>query len=340
MMTLSITCRYALRRLAALGATCAAAMLAAPGSAHAANGAASYPSSPVRIVVPYPPGGPADVVARSIAAKLAVNLGQPFVIENRSGAGGNIGTEEVARAAPDGQTLLLGTNGPLVVNVSLYDKLPFNPQKDFAPITQIAEIPLVLLAHPSVSANNVQELIAYAKAHPGELSYGSSGAGSGGHLAGALLAQRAGIDIVHIPYRGMAPATTALLAGHVKLMVGGLLAAMPSLQNGSLKGLAVVTPKRATFAPNIPTVAESGLPGFQIVSWYGLLAPAGTPPAIVQKLHDATVDALNQPDVHQRLFVAGGLEKIASTPQQFAAQIAKETPEYTAIVKMTGAKAE
>ncbi|MBO9353549.1 tripartite tricarboxylate transporter substrate binding protein [Bordetella petrii] len=329
-----------MRRLAALGAACVAAMLITAGLARTAGAAAAYPSGPVRVIVPYPPGGPADIVARSIAAKLAISLGQPFVVENRSGAGGNIGTEEVARAAPDGQTLLLGTNGPLVVNRSLYAKLPFDPQKNFAPITEIAEIPLVLLAHPSVPVNNVQELIAYAKAHPGQLNYGSSGAGSGGHLAGALLAQRAGIDLAHIPYRGMAPATTALLAGHVKLMVGGLLAAMPSLQNGSLKGLAVVTAKRASFAPDIPTVAESGLPGFQIVSWYGLLAPAGTPPAIVQKLHDAVIDALNQPDIHQRLFVDGGLEKIASTPQQFAAQIAKEIPEYAAIVKMTGAKVE
>lgn len=297
-----------------------------------------YPAHPVRIVVPYPPGGPADIVARALASKMTVSLGQPFVVENRSGAGGNIGAEEVARAAPDGLTLLLGTNGPMVVNLPLYGHLPFDPVRDFAPISQIAQIPLVLLAHPSVPVKTVQELIAYGKAHPGQLSYASSGPGSGGHLAGALLAQRAGIDMAHIPYRGMAPATTDLLAGHVKLMVGGLLAALPYMKDGSLKALAVVTPQRAKLAPEIPTVSESGLPGFQIVSWYGLLAPAKTPPEIVQQLYRSVVDALNQPDVNKALFVDGGLEKVASTPAQFAAQIKKEIPEYTEIVKTTGAK--
>jgi tripartite-type tricarboxylate transporter receptor subunit TctC len=313
---------------------------ASRGAAAAPDAAAKYPAGPVRIIVPYPAGGPSDIVARSIAAKLAARWGQPFIIENRAGGGANIGTEDVARAAPDGQTLLLGANGPLVVNVTLYKHLPFDPQKDFAPITEVASIPLVLLAHPSVPFNTVQDLIKYGKAHPGELNYASSGPGSGGHLAGALLAQRAGIEMTHIPYKGMAPATTDLMAGHVKLMVGGLLQALPSLKTGQLKALAVVTPERVPFAPDIPTVSESGLPGFEITSWYGILAPAKTPPAIVDKLHDAIVDALGQPDVNKTLFVDGGLIKIASTPAQFKAQIAKEIPEYAAIVKATGAQAD
>jgi tripartite-type tricarboxylate transporter receptor subunit TctC len=294
----------------------------------------------VRIIVPYPPGGPTDLLTRSIAAKLSARFGQPFIVENRSGAGANIGTEEAARAAPDGNTLLLGASGPLIVNVSLYKHLRFDPRKDFAPITNIASIPLVLLAHPSLPVDSVQQLIAYGKAHPGELSYGSSGAGSGGHLAGALFAQRAGIEMTHIPYRGMAPATTDLLAGHLKLMVGGLMSALPSLKTAQLKALAVVTPQRVPFAPDIPTVAESGLPGFEIQVWYGLLAPAKTPPAIVDKLHAAIIDAIDKPDVDKTLFVDGGLVKIASTPEEFKAQIAREIPQYAAIVKAAGASVE
>ncbi|WP_460873642.1 tripartite tricarboxylate transporter substrate binding protein [Paralcaligenes ginsengisoli] len=330
-----MTCIHLVRSLilalAAMGATLTASSAAAKSD--------SYPSHPVKIIVPYPPGGPADIVARALSAKMGASMGQTFVVENRSGAGGNIGTEEVARAVPDGYTLLLGTNGPLVVNVSLYDKLPFNPLKDFAPISQVATIPLVLLAHPSVPVNSVQELIAYAKAHPGKLTYASSGMGSGGHLAGALLASMAGIDIIHVPYRGVAPATTDLLAGHVNFMVGGLLAALPSLKSGSLKALAVVTPQRSVLEPGIPTVAESGLPGFEIVSWYGVLAPGGTPKPIIDKLHDAIIAALQKPDVDDMLFKKGGLEKVAGTPQQFTATLQREIPQYARIVKLTGAKA-
>ena len=222
----------------------------------------------------------------------------------------------------------------------MYSKLPFDPVKDFAPISQVAEIPLVLLAHPSVPVNSVQELIAYAKANPGKLSYGSSGSGSGGHLAGALLASMAGIDLVHVPYRGMAPATSDLVGGHVKLMVGGLLAVKAFIDSGTLKALAVVTPQRTPAAPQIPTVAESGLPGFQIVSWYGLLAPAKTPPEIIKRLHADIVAALNQPDVKEKLFVQGGLDRIASNPDEFAATIRREIPEYARIVKLTGATAQ
>ena len=317
-----------------------AAITTLAGLLMASAAAQTYPSGPIRFIVPYPSGGPADQVARAIAGKLAVSLGKPIVIENKSGGGGNIGTDEVARAAPDGLTLLLGTNGPLVVNRALYGKLPFDPQADFAPVSQVAEIPLVLVAHPSLPANTVQELIAYAKVNPGKVSYASSGPGSGGHLAGALLASRAGIDLVHIPYRGLAPALSDLLAGHVTLMVGGLLTVQPYIESGMLKALAVVTPARARAAPNLPTVAESGLPGFEIVSWYGVLAPAGTPPAIIDRLHREIVAALQAPDVHEQLFDKGGLQEIAGTPAQFTQTIAREIPQYAEIVRVTGAKPE
>jgi tripartite-type tricarboxylate transporter receptor subunit TctC len=300
----------------------------------------AYPTGTIRIISPYPAGGPATIVAQAISEKLREVIGQPVIVDNRPGAGGNLGTDAVAKSAPDGHTLLLGTNGPLVINVSLYPSLPFDPLKDFAPITQVASIPLVLLVHPSVRANTIQELIALAKAKPGLLGYASSGSGTGGHLSGALLASMAGIDIQHIPYKGVAPATTDLLGGHVQMMFGGLLAALPYIKSGKAKALGVVTPKRATLAPDIPTVAESGLPGYEIVSWYGVLAPAGTPKPIVSRLHGEIMKILQLPDVRERLYVKGGLEHIGSSPEEFAATLRREIPEYARIVKLSGAKAD
>jgi tripartite-type tricarboxylate transporter receptor subunit TctC len=301
---------------------------------------ATYPSGPVRLVVPYPAGGPASIVAHAIGEKLSETLGQPVIVDNRSGAGGNLGTEIVAKAPPDGQTLLLGTNGPLVVNVSLYGSLPFDPLKDFAPICYVASIPLVLIAHPSVPAKNVQEIVALAKAKPGDLSYASSGNGSGGHLAGALLSSMAGVEMVHVPYRGAAPATTDLIGGHVPLMFDGLAAALPYIKSGKVKALGVGTPRRAAGAPDIPTIAEQGLPGYEIDSWYGVLAPAGTPRPIVDRLNREIVRILDLPDVKETLFVKSGLERVASTPDEFASIIAREIPQYEEIVRISGAKAE
>lgn len=312
-------------------------LLLASSAALAQSG---YPTGTVRIISPYPAGGPASIVAQAIGEKLRETLGQPVIVENKPGAGGNLGTDVVAKAAPDGHTLLLGTNGPLVINVSLYKSLPFDPLKDFVPITQVASIPLVLLVHPSVPAGSVQELIALAKAKPGQLGYASSGPGTGGHLSGALLASMANIDIQHIPYKGVAPATTDLLGGHVQMMFGGLLAALPHIQSGKAKALGVVTPKRAALAPDIPTIAESGLPGYEIVSWYGVLAPAGTPRPIISRLHADIIKILQMPDVRERLYAKGGLEHIGSSPEEFAATLRREIPEYARIVKISGAKAD
>ena len=305
-----------------------------------AVGAQSYPSGPIKLVVPYQSGGPVDLIARTLGGKLSISLGTPVIIENRSGAGGNIASGEVAKALPDGLTLLMATNGILVVNQFLYGSLPFNPQKDFTPISQIAELPLALLVNPALPVNTVQELIVYARANPGKLSYASSGPGSGGHLAGALLAQMTQIDLEHVPYRGLSQATTDLVAGHVKVMAGGLFAAKPFIESGKLRALAVVSPQRVKSTPNLPTVAESGLPGFEIVSWFGLVAPAKTPRPIIERLYKATIAALAMPDVQETLFQKAGLEKIANTPEEFAATIARETPQYASIVKTTGAKGE
>jgi tripartite-type tricarboxylate transporter receptor subunit TctC len=298
------------------------------------------PAGPIKLVVPFPAGGPASIVAHAISEKLGPALGQPVLIDNRAGAGGNLGTDIVAKSPPNGQTLLLGTNGPLVINTSLYTKLPFDPLKDFEPISLVAAIPIVLVAHPSLPANTVAELIALAKARPGELNYASSGNGSGGHLAGALLAQMAGVRMTHVPYKGAAPATADVVGGHVKITFPGLLAALPYIKSGKLKALAVATPKRVSFAPDIPTIAESGLPGFEITSWYGVLAPAGTPKPMIARMNSEIVRILNLPDVRDTLFVKGGLEYIGSTPEGFADTLRREIPEYARIVALAGAKAE
>ncbi len=298
------------------------------------------PSGPVRFVVPFPAGGPAGLVARVIADKLSVAIGQPILLDHRPGAGANIGTDIVAKSAPNGQTLLLGTNGPLVINQSLYAKLPFDPLKDFAPITLVATIPIVLVAHPSVPVSSMKELIAYAKSHPGELSYASSGSGSGGHLAGALLAQMAGASMTHVAYSGVAPATTDTLGGHTKLMFAGLLQVLPYIKSGQLKALGMATPQRVPFMSEVPTIAESGLPGFEITSWYAVLAPAGTPRPMIDRLNKEIVRIIDMPDVSDQLFVKGGMVRVADTPDQFAETLRREAVDYARIVKIAGAKAQ
>lgn len=295
-----------------------------------------WPSAPVRIVVPFAAGGPADLVARTVGTRLSEVLGQPVVIEARDGAGGNIGTAVVARAAPDGYTLLLGTNGPLVINVSLMASLPFDPQRDFSAITHLASVPLYLAVSAAVPANSVAELIAYARSQPGGIAYGSSGVGSGGHVAGGLLAARSGVPMTHVPYRGAAPAMTDLIGGRIQFLFVGLPAAVSHVRNGTVRVIAVATPQRATGTPDVATVAET-LPGFKIDSWYGLFAPAGTPRPTVERLHREVARILALPDVRDVLFTRNGLEPAGDGPDAFAATLRREIEEYREIVRITGA---
>lgn len=311
------------------------AALAAPPLARAQD------SGPTRIVVPFAAGGPADLIARTVAARMGEAMGQTFVIENRDGAGGNIGTAAVARAAPDGRTLLLGTNGPLVINVSLLSSLPFDPLKDFSPISHLASVPLYLAVPAGLPAHSVKELIAMALAQPGSVSYASSGIGSGGHLAGALLAYRAGVQMTHVAYRGAAPATTDLLASRVQMLFVGMPVIEAHLREGRVRVLAVVTPRRTTARSDILTVAEAAdLPGFEIASWYGLLGPAGLPHAMVERLNAEANRALHNPEAADLLFQRSGLERVASTPEEFAATLRREIPEYAQIVRQIGARQE
>ncbi len=311
----------------------AVALLPAP---RARTQTAEWPAAPIRIVVPFAAGGPADLVARTLGARLSEAVGQPVVIEARDGAGGNIGTAVVARAAPDGYTLLLGTNGPLVINVSLMASLPFDPLRDFSAITHLASVPLYLAVHAAIPAASVAELIAYARSQAGGISYGSSGVGSGGHLAGGLLAARSGAPMTHVPYRGAAPAMTDLIGGRIQFLFVGLPAAVAHVRSGAVRVIAVATPRRASGTPDVPTVAET-LPGFRIDSWYGLFAPSGTPRPVVERLHREVSRVLALPEVRDVLFTRNGLEPAGDGPDAFAAALRREIEEYRDIVRITGA---
>lgn len=315
-----------------------ALVFAAGGAPGIATGQA-YPSKPIRLVVPFPPGGSLDVVARAIGQKLTEAWGQPIVIDNRPGAGGNIGADLVAKSAADGYTILEGALSTHAVNVSLYGKMPYDPVRDFAPITLVAVTPNVLVVNPSFPVNSVSELIAYAKAHPGKLSFGSGSNGSAGHLAGELFKSEAGVDMVHVPYKGGAPALQALLAGDTQLMFDNLANSTPQLKAGKLKALAVTTAKRSTLAPELPTLAETGLPGFDIYTWWGFMAPAGTPKEIVAKWNAEVRRILGTPEMKQ-FFAQQGAEPAPTTPEQFAALIESEIPKYAKIVKASGAKVD
>ena len=306
------------------------------GAAHAAD---RWPDRPIHLVVPYPAGGPLDAVARLTAQKVSADVGQPIVVENRPGAGGNIGAEYVARAAPDGYTLLLGAVATHAINPTLYAHIPYDAQKDFEPVTQIASTPNVLIVNPSLPVHSVRELIAYAKAHPGTLNFGSGSTGSAGHLAGELFKRMAGIDMTHVPYKGAAPAMTDLIAGQVQLMFDNLASALTQIKAGKVRALAVTTAKRTPLAPDLPTIAESGLPGFDINTWFGLFVPAKTPQPVVQRLHDEFVKALNAPDVREKM-LALGAEPVGNTPAQFAAYIRTESGKYAKVIKASGAKVD
>ena len=329
------TARYLLRVVRPLLCLLALSLSLAP----AVTGAQGYPSKPIRVVVPFPAGGPLDVTARAIGQKLAEAWGQPIVIDNRPGAGGNIGADLVAKSAPDGYTILEGALSTHAVNVSLYAKMPYDPVKDFAPITLVATTPNVLVVNPSLPAHSVSELVAYAKAHPGALSFGSGSNGSAGHLAGELFKMEAGVDMVHVPYKGAAPALQGLLAGDTQLMFDNLASSTPQIRAGKLRALAVTTARRTALMPELPTLAESGLPGFDITTWWGFLAPAGTPKEVIAKWNAEVVRILSTPEM-KAFFAQQGAEPAPTTPEQFADLIRSEIPKYAKIVKASGAKVD
>jgi tripartite-type tricarboxylate transporter receptor subunit TctC len=292
---------------------------------------AAYPDHALRIIVPFPPGGPADGTARLVSEQLTQALGQPMVIENKPGAGGNIGMELGARAAADGYTLTLAPVGNLTVSPYIYTKLPYDPVKDFAPVTVLAAFPNVLVVHPSVPAKSLQELIALAKSKPGTLNFASAGNGSGPHLAGELLKRMAGLDMTHVPFNGVAPATNAVLAGTVQLMFAQSSAALPQVRAGKLVALGVASARRIDAAPELPTIAET-LPGFEVTSWYSLVAPAGTPPDRIARIQTAVAHAFAQPAVREKI-AALGAEPVANTPAEFAALLKTESARWQALAR-------
>jgi tripartite-type tricarboxylate transporter receptor subunit TctC len=299
--------------------------------------AADYPTRPVSVVVAFTPGGPSDVLARIVGKKLEALLRQPFVIENRPGAGGNIAAESVARAAPDGYTLLNGNNSILATNASLYKKLGYDAEKDFAPISLLGLQPNILVVNPQVPAKSMAELIALAKASPGKLNFASSGYGAAAHLAGELFKTEAKIDIVHVAYKGAGPALQDVVAGHVQMMFATSASVIGHIRSGALRPLAVTTLKRTPLLPEVATIDELGIKGFDATTWHGLVAPAGTPKEIIATLHAAIKETLKDADVRQQLENLG-VDIVGSTPDEFAAYIKSETPKWTAVVKASGAK--
>ena len=301
--------------------------------------AQAYPSKPIHFVVPYPAGGPLDTVARLVGQKVSESVKEPVIVENKPGAGGNIGADFVAKAAPDGYTLLMGAVATHAINPTLYAGIPYDAQKDFIPVTQIASTPNVLVVNPSLPVHSVQEFIDYAKAHPGQLNFGSGSTGSAGHLAGELFKSMAGVEMTHVPYKGAAPAMTDLIGGRLQLMFDNLASSLVQIKAGKVRALAVTTAKRTELAPELPTIAESGLAGFDINTWFGLFVPAGTPPAIVQRLHGEFVKALEAPEVRSKM-LALGAEPVGDTPAQFAQYIRSEAAKYAKLVKASGARAD
>ena len=319
-------------RMKALLRLVAPLVLAATFAAHAQT----FPSKPVRIIVPFAAGGVADLLPRVVGQKLSEKWAQPVVVENKVGASGNIGMAEVARAAPDGYTLGLAPTGNLTVNQFLF-KLPFDAGKDLAPITVLATSPNVLVVHPSVPARNFRELVAYAKSNPGTLNFASPGEGSGAHLAGELLNLEAGIRATHVPYKGLAPAVNDLLGGQVQMMFAGISTVLQHVKSGKLVAIAIASPKRSAQLPEVPTVAESGLAGFDVTSWYGLVARAGTPPEVIDRIYRDAVEALGTEEVRSKLSGLG-LEPLGNSPAEFERMIADESRKWGDIVRRAGIK--
>jgi tripartite-type tricarboxylate transporter receptor subunit TctC len=309
-------------------------------AALAASAAAqSWPSRTVRLVVPFPAGSTPDIIGRTLGGKLSEAWGQPVIVDNRPGAGGNIGTAEVARAAPDGYTLLIGSNGPIAIHKALYEKLPFDPDRDLKPLSLLAAAPQILAVHPSVPASDLRQLIDYARANPDKLSYGSVGAGSASHLTMELFKSQARVALVHVPYKGFPPVVQDLLSGRIQATFAIAPAVLPQIRAGKLKGLAVTSEKRTSLAPDIATVAEQGLPRFDATAWQGLLCPAGTPADAAERIANDTQKVMRQPEVRE-LLGKQGFEVIGSSPQAYEAFIRAEREKWTKVVRETGAKAE
>ena len=311
-----------------------AAALAPPCAA-----AQGYPTKAIRMIVPFPPGGPNDILGRVVAQKLTEQLGQQVVIDNRGGAGGTIGAELAARAVPDGYTLLLGGTASLSINPGLHRKLPYDPLKDFAPVSLVGTAPSILVTHPSLPVKAVRDVIALARAKPGQLNFASAGIGTPPHLAGELFKSMAGVDMVHVPYKGGGPALVDLIAGQVNMYFSGISAALPLVKDGKLRGIAVTSAKRTALMPDTPTIAESGLPGYEVGNWYAIVAPAATPKAIVMRLNHEIVTALAVQDVKKR-FVELAADPVGSTPEELLKYNRGEIAKWARVIKSAGIKPE
>ncbi len=316
----------------------AAGILFASIATYAAqNTAGDYPNRPIRIIVTFPPGGPTDIIARVVGQKLAEAWGQPVVIDNRSGAGGNIGTDLAAKSAPDGYTLLLSNFGPMAISPFVYAKLPYDPVKDLTPITLAATAWFFVVTNPSSPLTSIKELIAQAKANPDKITFSSSGNASPSHLAGALFQSSAGVKLTHVPYKGGAPAVGAVIAGEVQMAIESPPPIVPQVKAGKLRALGAARATRSPLLPDVPTVSEAGLPGFEVGSWYGFHAPAGTPKLIIDKLHAEMVKAMKTPELREK-FSNVGAETIANTPAEYGAFVQAELKKWSKVVRSTGVK--
>jgi tripartite-type tricarboxylate transporter receptor subunit TctC len=314
-------------------AVLAASLLAAQSAA------AQYPSKPIRIVTPYPPGGPTDILARLLGQRMHEDWGQPVIVEAKPGAGGNVGTDYVAKAAPDGYTLLMGASGPLAINVTLFSKLPYDPTIDLTPVIHVASVPLVLVAHPSLPAKSIEELIALLKSKPGQFDYASAGPGTPQHLTGEMFKSMAGLYVVHIPYRGAAPAIADVIGGQVPFMFDSMISSIAQVKSGRLRALAITSANRSTLLPDVPTVKESGVPNFEATAWYGVVAPAAVPKEIIARLNGELLKVLKTPEIRQRLAEFGS-DFVGGPPEQFGQFIKAEIAKWGKVVRDSGAHAD